>query len=400
MKFSWLICLGVIGVMTMTSCGPKEKDKPDDTREKNAEKEIVWNWKEFERNSELHLQTLPIDIQPKRSLDIKSEASGIITLEVNAKVTPIQKDVIFARMDIDALAEQGERLSIQEEKRILEQMKAEKLELPEKRKKAKEELKEARRKVRLMELIMKNPAMKEMASELFGGDIGVVNKAALTDAKESLKLAEQKMVWADEFDEKLRKGELRIQEMDAIKNKRNFQEAKDHSVYKAPFTGELRIELEFVEGQKEYTVTGRESIATLNDFSEIHGLLKISNASWINLSPKRLTLQLNDQAKTLMPFIKDRIDKDKRTQREVRKYIFSVPLENNEALKRLVGTRMKGELIYKLPKTCFIVPKYNLSLYALGKTDAVDWGKMVSDLWPGAKVLAEGLSHVAIDYQP
>jgi len=128
--------------------------------------------------------------------------------------------------------------------------------------------------------------------------------------------------------------------------------------------------------------------------------LKISNASWINLSPKRLLLQLNDQAKTLMPFLKDRIDKDKRTHREERKYVFSVPLENNEALKRLVGTQMKGELIYKLPKTCYIVPKYNLSLYALGKTDAVDWGEMVSVLWPGAKVLAEGLSYVAIDYQP
>jgi len=393
MKRSW-IYLGLMGALALTACNPKKTDSEE------AAKEIVWNWKEFERSSEIQLQTLPVDIQPKRSLDIKSEASGIITLEIDTEEKIVSKDFIFARMDVDTLSEQGERLTIQKEKRLLEDMKAEKLDLPEKRKNAKEELTEARRKVRLMELIMKNPAMAEMSSELFGGDIGAVNNATLRDAKDTLSLAEQKMAWADEFDEKLRKGQLRIQEMDATKNKRNFEDAKDRSVYRAPFDGTLRLEIDFVEEQKEYTVTGRESIATLNDYSKIHGLLKISNASWINLSPKRLLLQLHDRDKTTMPFLKDKIEKDKRTKREERKYVFAVPLENNEALKRLVGTQMKGDLIYKLPETCYIVPKYSLSLYALGKSDSVDWNQMVADLWPGAKVLAEGLSHIAISRHP
>ena len=393
-----ILYLGLLSVLALTSCDSKDAKKA--STEEASPSELVWSWKDYQRDSELVLQTLPVDIQPKQSLNIKSEASGIITLEVEKKHSQINKDIIFARMDIDSLAEQGERISIQDEKRLLEDMRSEKLDEPEKKKNAKEELQEARRKVRLMELILKNPAMKEMSNELFGGDIGIVNGNTFQEAKDTLSLAEQKMAWADEFDEKLRKGQLRIQEMDSTKTKRSFKDAKDRSVYKAPFLGELRLELDYIDGQKEYTVTARESIATLNDYSEIHALLKVSNANWINMSPQRLHLQLKDRNQTMMPFLEDRVEKDKRTQREERKYIFSVPLEKNESLKRLVGTQIKGELIYKLPQTCYIVPKYNLSLYALGKSDAIDWPKMVSDLWPGAKVLAEGLSHVAISYQP
>lgn len=392
-----MLYLGLLSVFVLNACDSKDTAKQSTAE---VETEVIWNWKDYQQSSELMLQTLPVDIQPKQSLEIKSEASGIITLEIAGKLNRVTKDVVFARMDVDSLSEQAERIGIQEEKRLLDDMRAEKLELPEKKKMAKEELKEARRKVRLMELIMKNPAMKEMSSELFGGDIGEINENALQEAKETLSLAEQKMAWADEFDEKLRKGQLRIQEMDSTKDKRTFEDAKDRSVYTAPFLGELRLELNYVDGQKEYTVTGRETIATLNDYSEIHAHLKVSNASWINMSPQRLSLQLNDRDKTLMPFLEDRVEKDKRTQREERKYIFSVPLKESEALKRLVGTQMKGELVYKLPKACYIVPKYNLSLFALGKSDSVDWTEMVADLWPGAKVLAEGLSHVAISYQP
>ena len=381
----------------LVSCG--SKDGQEAKVDVSQVVEVTWDWKEYHQSSELTLQTLPVEIQPRQSLEIKSEAAGILTLEIEAKQKDVAKDEQFARMDVDTLSEQGERLQIQEEKRILEEMRAETLELPEKRKVAKEELKEARRKVRLMEMILENPAMSKMTSEL-GLEIGVVNKTALKEANDALRLAEQKVAWAEEFDEKLREGELRIQEMDSSKNKRSYEDAKERSVYKAPFVGELRLEVDFVEGQSEYTVSARETIATLNDYSEIRGQLKVGNASWVSISPQRLYLSLNDKADTIMPFLEDEIIKDKRTQKEERHYLFSVPLEDNESLKRLVGTEIKGKLVYKLPKACFIVPKYNLSLYALGKSDSIEWEQMVAELWPGATVLAEGLSEVAISYQP
>lgn len=359
---------------------------------------LTWDWNSFPRSSELTLGTLPIDVQPKQSLAIKSEAGGIMTFELTDKLTQVTKDQVIARMDIDTLAEQEERLTIQDEKQVLEEMKRENLDVPERRKRATDELEEARRKLRLVEMILKNPAMEEMSQELFGADMGRINRESLTEAQEAFKLAQQKMAWAEEFDERLQKGAQRIQEMDLTRSKRQHQEVKERSVYTAPFTGELRLEVNHVEGQKEYTVSTRETIATLNDYEEIHARLGVSNANWINLQPQRLHIRLNDRDKTLMEFADDRVEKDERTLREERKYIFSVPLRNNESLKRLAGTQMNGDLIYKLPQECHIVPKYDLALYALGKTETIEWAAMVKKLWPAAEVLAEGQKHIAISY--
>ena len=381
--------------LALSACNTGDSDDIEQAAQ-DTSKEIVWDWETFPQSSEMLLSSLPVHIQPKKSFEIQSEASGIITLEVDEKVTQIEEGVVIARMNVDTLKEQAERLSIQEEKQILEDMKAEKLDIPEQRKKAKDELEKARRKLRMIELVLKNPAMEEYAKELFGGDIGELNDKALEEARDALRLAETKLAWAEEFGEKIRKGAKRIEEMDLSKNKRTYEETKDRAVYTTPFSGELRLEVNYVDGQKEYTVAGRETIATLNNLDEIHAHLKVGSAKWVNLLPEQLYIQLHDANKTVMHFSEDRIERDIRTRREERKYIFSIPLESNKALKRLVGTQMKGDLIYKLPARCYIVPKYDLSLYALGKTDSTEWNTIVSQLWPEVKVIAEGHKFLAL----
>ena len=147
-----------------------------------------------------------------------------------------------------------------------------------------------------------------------------------------------------------------------------------------------------------YTVSSRETIATISDYEEIHAHISVSKAKWVNLQPERLYIELSDRSKTLMDFRDDRIDRDPRSRKEERKYIFSIPLKNNESLKRLAGTQLQGKLIYKLPETCYIVPKYDLSLYANGKTESIDWNSRVRELWPAASILAEGRTNLAIKF--
>jgi hypothetical protein len=379
----------------MLACDRAAPDNFDDDTQAGKE-EIVWDWDSFSQSSEMILSSLSMDIQPKQSFEIRSEASGIITLEVGEKVSQVSDGVVIARMNVDTLKEQAERLTIQEEKQILEDMKAEKLDLPEQRKQAKEDLDEARRKVRMIELIQKNPAMEEYAQELFGGSIGELNDDARQEAVDALRMAENKMAWADDYGEKIRKGQLRIQEMDLTKTKRQFKETKERSVYTTPFAGELRIEVNYVDGQKEYTVASREPIATLNNFDEIHAHLKVGSSKWVSLPPQQLYVMLSDRNKTVMNFSDDRIEKDSRTRREERKYVFSIPLESNKDLRRLVGTKLNGDLVYRLPTRCYIVSKYDLSLFALGKTDSTDWNSIVGQLWSDVKVVAEGRKYLAL----
>lgn len=390
---SSLITLLAFGV---GACQPDEEPPQALTSESTAE--IVWDWSSYQTSSELLLGQSTVDVQPKQSFEITSEGSGILTLDVEEKLSLVQEGDVIAQMDVDNLAEQEERLNIQEQKRFLEDMRNEKLDLPEKKKQAKAELKEAQRKVKLMAMILRNPVMQEASSELYGAELGPVSQEALKEAQDVLDLAERKVAWAEKFDGEIRDGEQRIIEMDLSKSKRTLEDAKERSVYTIPFDGELRLEVNFIEGQKEYTVNAREVIATLNDYEEIHAHLNIINAEWVNLHPQRLYLQLADREKTIMPFLEDTVKKDKRTQREVRQYIYAVPLEHNEGLKRLAGTQMSAELIYKLPSPCHIVPKYDLSLYALGKTNTLNWSEMVEQLWPGAKVLAQGRKDIAIQY--
>lgn len=361
------------------------------------EPEISWVWTDFPQSSELKLRNMPVDIQPKQSFEIKSEAAGIMTFMITDKTTTVKKGTIISKMDVDTLTETEKRIQIQKEKRVLEEMKEIELEQPEQQKKAKKELAEAKRKVKLLEKILTSPAMAEISDELFS-NLGEVSEKALTIAREELAFAEKKFIILEEVDQKIRDGQTQLQDMDMAKTERQHQDVKDRSIYTAPFDGELRLEVNYVESQEEYTVSARETIATINDYEEIHAHLKVANAKWVNLQPERLYISLNDKNKTLMNFHDDRIDRDQRTRKEERKYIFSIPLKNNESLKRLAGTQMQGELIYKLPETCYIIPKYDLSLYALGKTESLDWNTMVKQLWPSAEILAEGRKHLAIKY--
>ncbi len=361
---------------------------------------ITWNWQDFDRSDELDLGTMRVDMQPKQSFEIKSEGTGSLTVNVEKRTTPVPKGYVWARMDVQELSEQEKRIQIKETTRLLENHREKTLELPEQRRKAREDLQEARRKVRVMEMILRFPAMQEMSTELFGGEIGDINEETLARAKADLNLVERKMEWLEKNEAQLRADQAELEEMDLNKTKRNLNEAKDRSVYESPFQGELRLELDYVDGQKEYNVSGREVVATLNDYEEIHAYLTVANAKWINLDPKSLYLRLLDRDRTIMHFTDDRVEKDERTRKEERKYVFAVPLQNNEGLKRLTGTQMQSELVAKLPESAWILPKVDVSLYALGKTDTLDWAEMVDQLWPGAKVVAEGMKSLAVDYQP
>ena len=385
----------LIPALTWTSCDKKTTDSTIIIEE--SEPEIVWNWDDFPLESELTLRAMPCDIQPKQTFEVKAEASGIITFIITDRTSTVKKDDLIAKMDVETLAESQVRIEIGEQQSILEEMKFTELDQPERRKKAEEELAEAQRKVKLLEKILTSPATVEIADELFP-NIGEVNEKALTRAREDLAFVEKKFFILDDVDKKLREGTRRLQEMDLAKTKRQHEDVKERSLYKAPFDGELRLEVNRVEGQTEYTVSARETIATINNYEEIHAQLSVARAKWVNLEPEQLYIELNDRNKTLFEFHDDRIESDKRTKKEERKYIFSVPLEGNESLKRLAGTQIQGKLIYRLPDPCHIVPKYDLSLYANGKTESIDWVSIVRELWPSASVVAEGRTNLAIKF--
>ncbi len=391
-----LISLTSTLLFLLPSCLPEQSTSqatPTDTAPPPAE-EVVWAWQDFAEATTLTLGTLPVAVHPRQSLEIKAEASGIITLYIDQKVSNVTAGKLWAEMNSERLASKQERLNIQTRKQSLNNMKAEQLDLPEREAEAYEKLQEAQRKVKLLEHLMKSKAMDKM-TDLLGVNREDVSATSLQKAREALALAERKMEFAQKFDHQLREDEKRLAEMDMIESQNQFREAKSQSEYIVPFDGELRLNLGLIPDQQHYTVMSRETLGVLSDYSEIHAYLSVNNASWIALQPESLHLRLKDRARTELTFLQDRYIKNSRGKEE-RNYIFRITGEENSDLRRLTGSTLDADLVHSLSQPCRIVPKLELSLYAMERSDSREWDAILADLFPGAQLIAEGLEHLAI----
>ena len=198
-------------ILLINSCDKQQNTASSPISTKPAP--ITWDWNKYAKATEMHLSAIPVDIQPKKSYDMKSEGSGTITFEINEKNTTVKKDQLIARMDVENLTEQEKRLQIAKESADIAQMKEDELVLPVKKKEAKEELEEARRKVKLLRLMLTNPATKEYANELFPEGIGNIDEKAMAEAEENLSLAEKSYAFAKDFEERLLTGKREIEKM-------------------------------------------------------------------------------------------------------------------------------------------------------------------------------------------
>ena len=208
-------------------------------------------------------------------------------------------------------------------------------------------------------------------------------------------MAELDYEFAEKHEARLRADEIRLSDMDMEDNREAFKEAKGQAEYIIPFDGELQINIPLIPGQNDYTVASREVIATLNDYTEIHGRLVVKNADWISLPPDSLQIRLKDKARTKLKFLDDRNISSTRGKEE-RNYIFNIELEGNQELRRLTGSTLDADLLHNLGKPCYIVPKLQFSLYAMSRSKEREWDSILSDLFPDAEILAEGLEHLAI----
>jgi len=400
----YYIVVLVIGMnLLFTQCDKVSSllDSPKEEVSEKPEEELrpEWNWKKYKRARELSLGTKTVSIQPKRSLELKSEGTGELTLLIDKEKVTVPKGFLWAQMDKDKLAKDKERLEIDEVSTLLSTEKRKEFERPERIKNAKKELEENRLKLTKMKKLMSSKTLLKNAQKIFP-DIGKVNAKTLKEAEEEFAFSEKKLNRLQEIDEILEEGADRKQDMDLDKARESYDKAKDKSNYEAPFSGELRIELDWVEDQNEYTVAGRELLATLNDYEEMHVLLGTQGANWISLDSDSLVLRLNDRKSTEVTFKEDKTVKDERTRKEEKFYIFSAVTAEEPQLKRLAGTTIQADLLTKLEKRCWIVPKVDISMEALGQTESKVWRDIVDDVWPGANVVAVGGNSIAIDYIP
>lgn len=395
MKDLFYISLGIGSLLTLTSCDKKQTAQA-------AQSEVIeptWDWKQYDRDRILELGNYSVSVQPKQSIELTANYAGILTLYVNKKTSQVTKDFLWAEMDKKKLADDKKRLELKEQNILLESKKEDIIDRPQKLKDAQKKLDDARKRVALAKQIYSSKTLQKRAATLLGGDIKHVTKKVIQELEEELSLAESNYNVVLEVEDVLYKNGEQLEKMDIDQARKEYDLAKEAAAYEIPFDGELRIELDYLENEDEYSVGGREVLATLNDYSQIHATLEVEKVGFIDLDPQSLTLHLKNSQKTKMGYLESRVEKNKRTRVEEKKYIFGLPLESDLSLKRLAGTKLDAKLTTELSEMCYIVPKFDISMYAKGKTVAHDWPQRVSELWPGAKVLAVGTNTIAISYR-
>ena len=116
-----------------------------------------------------------------------------------------------------------------------------------------------------MEMVLRSPAMLEMSNELFGGDIGEVNETALKKARKISPSSKKRWPSSKNSNASFERTRPTSKKWTEDSEK-SLEEAKNRSDYKIPFDGELRLELNYVEGQSDYSVITRDVVGTLNNY--------------------------------------------------------------------------------------------------------------------------------------
>jgi hypothetical protein len=82
--------------------------------------------------------------------------------------------------------------------------------------------------------------------------------------------------------------------------------------------------------------------------------------------------------------------------REEAVYYFQFPPEKSALASRLIGTDLSCELWLTLPQPARVVPKLSLVLQQPAAFQGRSWAQGVGMAWPGASVLVEGQTELAI----
>lgn len=83
--------------------------------------------------------------------------------------------------------------------------------------------------------------------------------------------------------------------------------------------------------------------------------------------------------------------------REEACYYFVLSADQTEVASRLVGMDVPGELWLSLDRPARVVPKLALVMQLPTAFQKRNWAEAAAQVWPGARVVAEGQSEIAIE---
>ena len=385
------ILLLLVELLISSGCSPSSKTMPAEAPSKAAR----WNWEVFPCTNRLRLSLLPAQVQALAYAAVVCPAATTVRFYVATSETNLPKGTLWAECEPEMLAIESNSLHQAELQFDLQKRLASEFEAPRFKVQTTKQLWEAERQLALFSLAATNAAAAQAYPSPF---VGLTAANAETRALLQLEVDLLRAATARALDTNFTMlgKDFVNQAINLEKRRLDFMRQREASRLVMPFAGRLSIALPVTANFRDHRVNAGQDIALMRDESTIHLRIVISRPDWLIIQPDKMEVLVkvtgHENIGGRFAF--------KRTERVMNRddiaYYFTLPPGRNEDAAKLLGSEVGCDLIYCLDASAYIVPKLTALLANPGLFKSIPFAEAVSTLWPGASLLAEGATEVAI----
>lgn len=386
-----LVLFALAGIVASSGCSQRPVAAMASTNEFP-----IWNWEVYPAVQRMRLATLPCQLMPRSSISIYSPLLGVLRVYTTQPQTNLPAGAVWAEFEPAMFA--AEAQAIDEAKAKLEERERLQLELelPKQKLALERDLEEAQRQVALLTLLSTNPALARASLKLPNSGTNGIRPEALVKAQSHLDLLTLSMDYLQSTNLAILGIDLPGQRSDWERRKLEFDRRQAQARLKMPFNGQLTINLPLTEGVDEYPVNSGQELAVARDLSLIRLRVALANPAWAGLPADRMValVRLPNGSELPATFAFQKIERVQNREEAI--FYFQFPPDKAPLAARLIGTDLSCELWLTLPQPARVVPKLALVVQQPQAFQGRGWAQGVGAAWPGAQVLVEGQTDLAI----
>jgi len=345
----------------------------------------------------MRLGVLPCRVIPKSSQNVNSPLTGTLRVYVDKPQTNIPAGFVWARFEPKVFEAQSNALA--EARRKLEEKEklTLSLELPRQILKDEKDLSDAQKQIQIMEILRTNQNIAPEISKLVTLPDQAFDPKTLKRLQEEFRLLSQHHSLLEQTNLQALGGlDPQVSRLELEQRQLEFERQMNQATFKAQFDCQLSVSLQLAEKVSEYFVNSGQELGVYRDLSSIMIRTSLSDPSWSTLPTENLSalITLPNGTRLEAPYFQQKLEKVQ--LREDLIFYFQFPTNRADAAVRLMGSDLSCELWLKLPKKARVVPKLQLVMNYPNLFQPRRWDEGVRQLTPGAQVLVEGQTDLAI----
>lgn len=341
---------------------------------------------------ELVLATVSAEVLPARQVRLKAPLTGYLHLTLPSTGTRVTKDTVWGEFDPARLKLERRALELARELLTAKEEPALRLEQARNQADLTERLDELERQAAMLRKLLKEPDLGEL---YFADttDADAKARAMLTQLERQARLLREVLAYVGTP----RQEELELQALHLKLEQQEIELARRErdSRLVMPFDGEITLIPPAPPAGEPLFVENGMDLARLQDFSELRARTVIRRTEWRLLDPNRVMLRVPTGGGELSARYTRRLPEEIFGREEL-VYHFTFSSDQSVVARTLVGGQISATLVATLPKPARIVPKLDLVLLDPELFRTLGWTEAVARLIPGATLLLQGETHVAI----